>query len=88
MKRRGFFKALFTVAAAVSTGAVFAETAMERHERLIAQALNTPEGRKALVNAMINPIERALEYQKISRKLSMVEPLPGPSGIVYHTRRK
>ena len=45
-------------------------------ETLIAQALDTPEGRVALAQAMVEPIRRALEYQAIGRKLLMVDELP------------
>ena len=45
-------------------------------EALIAQALETPEGRVALAQAMVEPIRRALEYQAVGRKLLMVDELP------------
>lgn len=45
-------------------------------EALIAQALDTPEGRVALAQAMVAPIRRALEYQAVGRKLLMVDELP------------
>ncbi len=45
-------------------------------ESLIAQALETPEGRVALAQAMVEPIRRALEYQAVGRKLLMVDELP------------
>jgi hypothetical protein len=45
-------------------------------EALIAQALNTEEGRTALAQAMVEPIRRALEYQAVGRKLLMVDELP------------
>lgn len=45
-------------------------------EALIAQALDTPEGRVALAQAMVEPIRRALEYQVVGRKLLMVDELP------------
>lgn len=47
-----------------------------RIERTIAQALNTPEGRIALAQSMVEPIRRNLEYQAIGRKLLMVKELP------------
>lgn len=46
------------------------------NEALIAQALETDEGRVALAQAMVEPIRRALEYQAIGRKLLMVDELP------------
>jgi hypothetical protein len=45
-------------------------------EALIAQALETDEGRTALAQAMVEPIRRALEYQAVGRKLLMVDELP------------
>lgn len=45
-------------------------------EALIAQALDTDEGRVALAQAMVEPIRRALEYQAVGRKLLMVDELP------------
>ena len=48
----------------------------QEREMLIAQALETPEGRVALAQAMVEPIRRALEYQAVGRKLLMVDELP------------
>ena len=48
----------------------------EEREMLIAQALDTAEGRVALAQAMVEPIRRALEYQAVGRKLLMVDELP------------
>jgi len=48
----------------------------QQKETLIAQALDTPEGRVALAQAMVEPIRRALEYQAVGRKLLMVDELP------------
>jgi hypothetical protein len=45
-------------------------------EALIAQALETDEGRVALAQAMVEPIRRSLEYQAVGRKLLMVDELP------------
>lgn len=45
-------------------------------EAVIAQALETNEGRVALAQAMVEPIRRALEYQAIGRKLLMIDELP------------
>ena len=45
-------------------------------EAIIAQALETPEGRVALAQAMVEPIRRALEYQAVGRKLLMIDELP------------
>ena len=45
-------------------------------ETLIAQALESTEGRVALAQAMVEPIRRALEYQAIGRKLLMIDELP------------
>ena len=48
----------------------------ERRAMLIAQAADSPEGRVALAQAMVEPIRRALEYQAVGRKLIMVDELP------------
>ena len=45
-------------------------------EAVVAQALETSEGRVALAQAMVAPIRRALEYQAVGRKLLMVDELP------------
>ena len=45
-------------------------------EEVIAQALETDEGRVALAQAMVEPIRRSLEYQAVGRKLLMVDELP------------
>jgi hypothetical protein len=45
-------------------------------EEIIAQALETDEGRVALAQAMVEPIRRSLEYQAVGRKLLMVDELP------------
>jgi hypothetical protein len=47
-----------------------------KRELLIAKALETPEGRVGLAQAMVEPIRRALEYQAVGRKLLMVDMLP------------
>lgn len=50
---------------------------IEQHtEQVFAQALQTPEGRVVLAQAMVEPIKIALEYQAIGRKLLMVDELP------------
>ena len=38
----------------------------EQKEAVIAQALNTDEGRTALAQAMVEPIRRSLEYARCS----------------------
>jgi len=48
----------------------------EQKEAIIAQALNTDEGRIALAQAMVEPIRRSLEYQAVGRKLLLVDELP------------
>jgi len=48
----------------------------QNREMLIAQSLESPEGRVALAQAMVEPIRRALEYQAVGRKLLMVDELP------------
>ncbi len=48
----------------------------EQQEMIIAQAMETDEGRVALAQAMVEPIRRSLEYQAVGRKLLMVDELP------------
>ena len=48
----------------------------EQRESIIAMALETPEGRTALAQAMVEPIKTSLMYQAIGRKLLMVDELP------------
>jgi len=48
----------------------------EQKEAVIAQALNTDEGRVALAQAMVEPIRQSLEYQAVGRKLLLVDELP------------
>ncbi|MFW6172963.1 MAG: HK97-fold major capsid protein [Elusimicrobiota bacterium] len=45
-------------------------------QELIAQALQTEEGRVSLAQAMVEPIRRSLEYQAVGRKLLMIDELP------------
>ncbi len=45
----------------------------QEKEMVIAQALETDEGRTALAQAMVEPIRRSLEYQAVGRKLLMVD---------------
>ncbi len=44
--------------------------------QVIAQAMETDEGRVALAQAMVEPIRRALEYQAVGRKCLLVDELP------------
>jgi len=55
---------------------MFTKTNDQEREALIAQALETDEGRVALAQAMVEPIRRALEYQAVGRKLLMIDELP------------
>jgi len=80
MNRRGFLKGLFSTTAGGAT-AVASITASKyneekRREAIIAYALETPEGRKALADAMTEPIKKAIEYKAIGRKLLMVDDFP------------
>ncbi len=42
----------------------------------IADILNTPEGRKALAEAMTEPIRKHLEYQAIGTKVLLIDEFP------------
>lgn len=57
--------------AVVKTNAIDAQK-----EAIVQAALETPEGRVALAQVMVEPIKRALEYQAIGRKLLLVDELP------------
>ena len=59
-------------------------TDVEKQE-IIAQALQTEEGRVALAQAMVEPIRRSLEYQAVGRKLLMIDELP--QGALAHYER-
>jgi len=48
----------------------------EQKQAVVAQALNSDEGRVALAQAMVEPIRRSLEYQAVGRKLLLVDELP------------
>ena len=48
----------------------------DQREIILAQALESDEGRVALAQAMVEPIRRSLEYQAVGRKLLMVDELP------------
>ncbi len=92
MTRREFLKHFvnFTVAAtaAVSSPGLFVSLFRKlfppktnvltnsQKEAIIAQALNTSEGRMALARSMVEPIRRSLDYQAVGSKLLMVEELP------------
>ena len=49
---------------------------VELKEAIIAQAMESPEGMKALAQALVEPIKVALAYQAIGRKCLMVDELP------------
>jgi len=48
----------------------------EQKAEIMAQVVETDEGKVALAQAMIEPIRRSLEYQAIGRKLLLVDMLP------------
>ncbi len=47
-----------------------------KREELIAEALNTPQGKAALAAAMTAPISTSIMYQNVGRKLLMVDEPP------------
>ena len=55
----------------------------EQKEFLIAKALESPQGREAIAQAMANPIRTSLDYQGIGRKLLVVDPLPQGALPIY-----
>ena len=60
--------------------ASFSET---QRDEMIAQALNTSEGKVALAQAMATPIRRNLDYQGVGRKALVVDMLPQGALPVY-----
>ena len=56
-----------------STRIMKANYVSSEREAIIARALETPEGRLALANAMIEPIRRNLEYQPIDTLHNRIE---------------
>jgi hypothetical protein len=54
-----------------------------QRDEMIKQALMTQEGKIALGQAMANPIRRNLDYQGVSRKALVVDPLPQGALPVY-----
>lgn len=91
LSRRGFLRGLVGVAATsalAAAGYIKSDPKPRRltnveKENIIAAALDTNEGRKALAMAMVEPIRRALEYQSVGRKILMVDELPG-GAIPYY----
>jgi len=61
-------------------------TINEQRANLIAQAMDTPEARSAMAQAMVEPIRRHLNYQGIGRQLLMVDELP--EGAYAHYKRE
>ena len=55
----------------------------EQKEAMLAQALQSAEGKIALGQAMANPIRRNLDYQGVGRKALIVDPLPQGALPVY-----
>jgi hypothetical protein len=52
-------------------------------DSIIANAINTTEGKVALAQAMANPIRRNLDYQGIARRTLVIDPLPQGALPVY-----
>ena len=80
---RNFVRGLAIISAAVSAGfgvgqAIYKSRSKQRErEALISKALETPEGREALSQAMVEPIRRAMEYHAIGgRRLKIIDELP------------
>lgn len=48
----------------------------DEREAILAEAVQSEEGRYALAESMANPIQTALLYQSIGRKMILVDPLP------------
>ncbi len=52
-------------------------------ERIIAEFLNTREGRMRLAQSMIQPLRRRLDYAAIARKVFLVQQLPEGAQVYY-----
>ena len=55
----------------------------EQKQQIIAEALETEDGRAALAQAMVEPIKRELEYSGIARKLLMVDEVEKVATYVF-----
>jgi hypothetical protein len=75
MNRREFIKSMMGTTAAICTGAAavnmlkpkpspFKQLTKAEQEYIIAQALQTPEGRAAIAKAMVEPIRDQVEWGK------------------------
>jgi hypothetical protein len=53
-------------------------------DKLIRQAMSSPQGKSQLAKSMMNPIRRGLDYQGIARRALVVEQMPLPSSPVYY----
>lgn len=84
MNRRSFLKEFAASIEALSIG-LRPKSVPSTREQLISQSLDTPEDRKALAQAMVEPIQRSLEYQAVGRNLLMVDELP--QAPIFKTRR-
>jgi hypothetical protein len=56
--------------------AITKDLTTSQKQEILAQALETSEGRVAFAQGMVEPIRRSLEYQAIGRKLLMSDELP------------
>jgi len=72
MKRRSFIKLLFGVPGL----ALFGWNRPKTREELIAECINTPQGKRLLAQAMVEPLRTSLNYQSIGRRILKVELLP------------
>lgn len=64
------------------------DSVIAERQRLISEAFNSnalQEERQRLVNAMVEPIRRSLEYEAIGRRLLTVEPLPSGAQVQFVT---
>jgi hypothetical protein len=85
MNRRTFIRNVATVIGGICVipavfkaagGTCIAPLTQAEKEYVIAQALMTDEGKRALARAMCEPIRKSLDYQGVGRKLLMVDELP------------
>jgi len=55
--------------------------AKAKRRRLISKSLETPEGRNALAQSMVEPIRKSLEYQAVGRNILFLKEFATRGGL-------
>jgi hypothetical protein len=55
--------------------------AKAKRKSLISRSLNTPEGRKALAQSMVEPIRKSLEYKAVGRNILFLKEFANKGGL-------